>query len=128
MDITNQLKRLVWEKGQIVKGYNSDMYRKDPCGAWIVWDKYGVSDSMYGWEIDHIYPQARLEEQGFSEDLINDLRNLRPMQHQNNVSKSDDYPSYIGVVTSEGKKNINTEVSLTVNEATRTLLSQLYKH
>ncbi|MBO4654839.1 MAG: DUF1524 domain-containing protein [Bacteroidales bacterium] len=128
MEVTNQLKKSVWAKGQIVEGFNPDMYRKDPCGAWIVWDKYGVSDSLYGWVIDHIYPRARLEEQVFSEDLINDLRNLRPMQHQNNASKSDDYPSYIGVVTSEGKKNIYKEVPLTVNEATRTLLSQMYKH
>lgn len=128
MELTNQLKRSVWEKGQKVDGFNPDMYRKDPCGAWIVWDKYGVSDSMYGWEIDHIYPQKRLEEQGFGEEMIHDLRNLRPMQHQNNASKSDDYPSYIAVVTSEGKKNVYKEASLTVNETTRTLLAQLYEH
>ena len=51
MDISNQLKRSVWEKGQIVDGLNPDMYRKDPCGAWIAWDKYGMQDNMYGWEI-----------------------------------------------------------------------------
>lgn len=63
------------------------MYRKDHCGAWIVWDKYGISDRIYGWEIDHIYPHARLEEQGFSTDLIDDIHYLlRPMQHQNNSS------------------------------------------
>lgn len=127
MDITNQLKRLVWEKGQIVRGYNSDMYRKDPCGAWIAWDKYGVNDSIYGWEIDHIYPQSRLEEQNCSVELIDDLTNLRPMQHQNNASKSDDYPSYIAVVTSEGRKNIYKQFPLTVNEAIRNQLAQLFK-
>lgn len=127
MDITNQLKRLVWEKGQIVKGYNSDMYRKDPCGAWIAWDKYGVNDSIYGWEIDHIYPQSRLEKQNLSTELIDDLKNLRPMQHQNNASKSDDYPSYIAVVTSEGRKNIYKQFPLTVNETIRNQLAQLFK-
>lgn len=127
MEVTNQLKRSVWEKGQKVKGYDSDMFRKDPCGAWIVWDKYGVQDSMYGWEIDHIYPQSLLEAQGFSAEQIDDIRNLRPMQHQNNASKSDDYPSYIAVVTSEGKQNIYKEASLTVNETTRILLIQFYK-
>lgn len=127
MDITNQLKRSVWEKGQKVSGFNPDMYRKDPCGAWIVWDKYGIQDNLYGWEIDHIYPQFRLEELGFSAEQIDDLRNLRPMQHQNNASKSNDYPSYVAVVTSEGNKNIFKEFSLTVNETLRTLLAQLYK-
>lgn len=127
MDVMNQLKRSVWEKGQKVSGFNPDMYRKDPCGAWIVWDKYGIRDNLYGWEIDHIYPQSRLEELGFSMELIDDLRNLRPMQHQNNASKSNDYPSYVAVVTSEGNKNIYKEFSLTVNETTRTLLAQLYK-
>ena len=127
MDVMNQLKRSVWEKGQKVSGFNPDMYRKDPCGAWIVWDKYGIRDNLYGWEIDHIYPQSRLEELGFSMERIDDLRNLRPMQHQNNASKSNDYPSYVAVVTSEGNKNIYKEFSLTVNETTRTLLAQLYK-
>ena len=45
MEITNQLKQKVWEKGQIVDGFNPDMYRKDPCGAWIAWDKYGIRDN-----------------------------------------------------------------------------------
>jgi len=117
----------VWENGQKVDGFNPDMYRKDPCGAWIVWDKYGVRDSIYGWEIDHIFPQAILQERGISAALIDDLRNLRPIQHENNASKSDDYPSYTAVVTSDDKKNIYKEASLTVNEATRNLLAQLYK-
>ena len=83
---------------------------------------------MYGWEIDHIYPQLLLEAQGFGAEQIDDLRNLRPMQHQNKASKSDDYPSYIAVVTSDGKKNVYKEASLTVNETTRSLLAQLYEH
>ena len=127
MEITNQLKRQVWEKGQKVEGFNPDMYRKDPCGAWIVWDKFGALDNLYGWEIDHIFPQATLEKKGFSAILINDLKNLRPMQHDNNASKSDDYPSYTAVVTSDGSKNIQKDISLTVNEVTRTILAQLYK-
>lgn len=127
-DMDNEhLKKNVWQKGQVVDGFNPDLYRKDPCGAWIVWDKYGVQDSIYGWEIDHIYPKSRLEEQGFSADLIDDLRNLRPMQHNNNESKSDDYPSYTAVVTSEGNKNIYKEAGLTVNEVTRNQLADLFK-
>ena len=127
MDISNQLKRSVWEKGQIVDGLNPDMYRKDPCGAWIAWDKSGVQDNMYGWEIDHIFPKSKLEDMGISASLIDDLRNLRPMQHENNASKSVDYPSYVAVVTAKGNKNFRKEVSLTVNEETRAVLAQLYK-
>lgn len=126
MNITNELKRSVWEKAQIVDGFNSDMYRKDPCGAWIAWDKYGVQDSVYGWEVDHIYPQSLLEERGFDEDAINDIRNLRPMQHENNASKSDDYPSYTAVITSEGNKNVYKEMNLTVNKVIRDLLNQIF--
>lgn len=127
MEITNQLKLRVWKKGQIVDGFNSDMYRKDPCGAWIAWDKYGIQDNIYGWEIDHIFPKSKLEDMGFNISLIDDLRNLRPMQHENNVSKSIDYPSYVAVVTAEGNKNIHKETPLTVNEETRAILAQLYK-
>ena len=120
------LKRNVWEKGQVVDGFNPDLYRKDPCGAWIVWDKFGIQDNIYGWEIDHIYPKSRLKERGFKEDAISDIRNLRPMQHQNNASKGDDYPSYTAIITSEGNKNIEKERNLTVNPATREIIEQLY--
>lgn len=125
MDIEN-IKKSVWQKGQAVEGFNPDLYRKDPCGAWIVWDKYGVQDSIYGWEIDHIYPKSKLEARGFRAEQIDDLRNLRPMQHSNNANKGDDYPSYMCAVTSEGNKNINYDGSLTVNEATRNVLAELY--
>ena len=109
------IKKSVWQKGQIVEGFNPDLYRKDPCGAWIVWDKYGVQDSIYGWEIDHVYPRAKLEARGFSANLIDDLRNLRPMQHSNKASKGDDYPSYMCAVTAEGNKNKYYDGPLTVN-------------
>ena len=122
------LKRNVWEKGQVVNGFNPDLYRKDPCGAWIVWDKFGIQDNIYGWEIDHIYQKSRLKERGFKEDAISDIRNLRPMQHQNNASKGDDYPSYTAIITSEGNKNIEKERNLTVNPATREIIEQLYFH
>jgi hypothetical protein len=50
LELTNQLKQAVWGKGQEVKGFNSDMYRKNPCGAWIAWDKYG-QDNIFGCRI-----------------------------------------------------------------------------
>ena len=102
------------------------MFRKDACGAWIVWDKFGVQDNLFGWKIDHVCPKSRLQQRGFSDEEIDDLRNLRSMQHQNNVSKADDYPSYTGVVTAEGHKNVYKEQNLTVNSILRKILSELY--
>ena len=119
---TDELINKIWEKGRKDPKYNPDFVRKDACGAWIVWDKYGAQDNMYGWEIDHIWPETLLKLQGVSQELIDDIANLRPLQHQNNAAKGDDYPSYTAVVTAEGNKNIHKEQSLVVNEKVRTLL------
>lgn len=127
MIITEALKKSVWEKGRIVEGFNSDMYRKDACGAWMVWDKYGITDNMYGWQIDHIYPVNRLKRMDVSDEEIWDLKNLRPLQHQNNASKADDYPSYTSVVTAEGNRNIHKEANLVVNVKIRELLREFYQ-
>ena len=53
-------------------------WRKDDCDAWIGRIEYGNRASQYGWEIDHINPHGD-----------NGLANLRPLQWQNNVDKSD---------------------------------------
>lgn len=68
----------VWEKGQIVQNNDPNVYRKDECKAWIKRDQYGNRNSDFGWEIDHISPGGP-----------DDLSNLRPLQWQNNVDKSD---------------------------------------
>lgn len=116
MFYTEELKRKVWEKGRIVNNYNPQMFRKDACGAWIMWDKYGDRDSIYGWEIDHILPQNL----GGPDILVN----LRPLQYQNNISKGIDYPSYTAVVTAEGNKNVEVIRHLVVNEDVRRSLKQ----
>jgi hypothetical protein len=46
----------VWEKGEIVDGYDPIKVRKDQCKAWIERSAYGNRSSDYGWEIDHISP------------------------------------------------------------------------
>lgn len=109
---------LVWDKATKVEHYDSDMYRKDACGAWIRRDMYGRQDSPLGWEIDHIYPQAL----GGDEHLDN----LRALQHQNNASKGDDYPSYEAVVVAQGNENVEQRQSFVVNAAKRSILSQIY--
>ena len=108
----------VWNSAKIEAGYNPDRFRKDACGAWIIRNQYGRSDTIYGWEIDHIYPQAL----GGKDDLFN----LRAMQWENNRSKGDDYPVYKAVVRAEGNKNVYEDSQFTVNQDKQQLLSNKY--
>lgn len=118
MSFSDDMIKSVWLKARVVKGYDENLFRKDACGAWIMCDKYG-KDHVFGWEIDHIFPRER-----GGTDI---LENLRPLQHQNNASKADDYPSYTAVVTSEGDANIYQEKNLTVNSKEREVLGKIYK-
>ena len=80
-DFTHSTLSSIWFKAQPVVGYDSNTWRKDACGAWILWSAYGNRDSKYGWEVDHVTPVVR----GGS-DL---LSNLRPLHWQNNCRKAD---------------------------------------
>jgi len=82
----------VWEKGKPVLNNNPVEWRKDDCGAWIGRKYHGNRDSQYGWEIDHINPNGG--------DGIN---NLRPLQWENNLSKSDG--KLVCVITADRKEN-----------------------
>ena len=93
MSFSEDVIRSVWDKGLTVLGYDSGNWRKDACGAWISWAKYGNRDSLYGWEIDHINPHGG-----------DDISNLRPLQWENNVAKGEGRGSC--VVTSSGNKNV----------------------
>ncbi len=70
----------VRNKWYIVPWANPNIFRKDDCGAWIRFDKYWDRDSENWWEIDHIVPVSHW----WSDSLYN----LRPLQRQNNLSKS----------------------------------------
>lgn len=117
-EFTQDIIDKVWNKGSIVDGYDASLFRKDSCGAWIVKGKYGDTNSPFGWEIDHVYPQAK----GGDDNLLN----LRPMQWENNRSKNDDYPNYDTKVCADGSRNINKEGHFVVNEVLRQKLSRLY--
>ena len=78
MSFTNDTVQKVWEKGRKVENNDPNVWRIDECGAWIQRTQYGNRNSQYGWEIDHISPGG-----------ADTLSNLRPLQWQNNVDKSD---------------------------------------
>lgn len=108
----------VWEKGRIVAGYDSAIIRKDPCGAWIMRNDYGNTNSKFGWEIDHIYPESL----GGDDNLLN----LRPMHWENNKSKGDDYPVYQVAVQSDGADNITINTQYSINKDIQSKIRQLY--
>ena len=108
----------VWASATQVDGFDPARFRKDACGAWVLRSHYGQRDSIYGWEIDHIYPQTLGGD--------DNLENLRVMQWENNLSKGDDYPSYKAAVQSEGNKNVHVENQFTVNKERQQILKQLY--
>jgi hypothetical protein len=93
MSPTEEEIQQVWEKGRIVDNYDKNKYRKDQCSAWIIREKYGDRNSVFGWEIDHIDP-----------DGGEDISNKRPLQWKNNVAKGEgrlECP-----VTSDGNTNV----------------------
>lgn len=119
LDLTDESTiQFVWEKGITVKDFDPNLVRKDACGAWIVRNAYGNKNNVYGWEIDHVYP--------ISLGGDDDEKNLRPMQWENNKSKSNDYPSYVAAIQAEGNGNIQKNVQYTINEDLQKELSALY--
>jgi len=102
MIYTEQIIEAVWEKAQMIPGYNPDIWRKDFADAWINRNAYGTT-GLYGWEIDHRMPQAK----GGSDAL----QNLYPCQWENNRTKGDDYPKFKTKITSEGNHNVGREQS-----------------
>ncbi len=80
MGFAEEIVQEVWEKASRAEGNDPNVWRKDQCQAWIGRAHYGDRNSQYGWEIDHIRPQA--------EGGGDELSNLRPLQWQNNAEKA----------------------------------------
>ena len=77
--------RVVWQKATVVLGYDSAVFRKDSCGAWIKFSDYGTTGD-HGWEVDHVQPVAK----GGGDALSN----LQPLHWKNNRHKGDSYPGW----------------------------------
>ncbi|HVG34540.1 MAG TPA: HNH endonuclease domain-containing protein [Pyrinomonadaceae bacterium] len=79
-------KLMVWQKGTPIDDFDASVWRRDMCGNVMRYSDHGDTNSAYGWEIDHIYPQAR----GGSDALTN----LQPLYWENNRKKGDTSPWY----------------------------------
>ena len=73
----------VWDRGHRVQGKDPELYRRDDEGNVIYKPSYG-KDSPMGWQVDHIKPVDR--------DGSDNLRNLRPLQTDENREKGSKYP------------------------------------
>ena len=96
MSYTNDELIDIWEKGHVIQKYDKTKFRRDECGAWMIFAEYGNRASKYGWEVDHINPKGEKK-----------ISNLRPLQWENNLAKSDDKLKC--VVIAQGIKNVNVK-------------------
>ena len=126
MEITEEKKLEVWNKGIVVENYDGSKYRHDACGAWIRYADYGDRESPFGWEIDHIYPAALLAKRGFAQEKIDDIINLRPLNWRNNVSKAHSYPSYLAAVKAVDDRNKLIETPLDINSSVQSDIKEFY--
>ena len=128
MNLSEKEKDRIFRKARKIEGLDADEWRMDACDAIIHRSSYGRGDDFFGWEVDHIVPQSLLEENGVPQNLIDDFRNLRPLNWRNNVSKGNDYPSYKVEIQSEdgGESNVIRSRRRTVNQAKQKELRELY--
>ena len=72
----------VWDKATPIRGKNPEAWRKDPEGNVIRYGSYGTQGE-YGWEIDHKKPRSK--------GGTDNIRNLQPLQWEENRAKSNKY-------------------------------------
>jgi hypothetical protein len=53
MAFSKQTIQAVWENGRAALDQDANVWRTDPCGAWIRRDHYGSDHSEYGWKIEN---------------------------------------------------------------------------
>ena len=124
--ITDELKKRIWNKALKVEGYDPEKVRKDSCGAWIVYDRYNDKSSIFGWEIDHIYPLKGLLKRNTPEEIRDNILNLRPLNWLNNQSKSYDYPIFHAVVTAKDDHNVRGDYQFEIDKTLQNELDSLF--
>ena len=117
----------VWKKGRRVNGKDPNEYRLDAAGALMKRSHRGTDDD-YDWEIDHVFPKHRLEEELIPEEEWDNLDNLRPFNAKNNVKKSDDYPTYTRklVFDKSLNRNVESEKEKVVNEDVQRAINKCF--
>lgn len=77
-----------WEKARVAFLLDPKLWRVDRLGMLMYRNSYGDRSNVYGWEIDHHFPESK----GGSSNP----GNLEPMNWKNNAAKSDDFPFWFG--------------------------------
>lgn len=72
----------IWDKGQVIRGKDPDLYRKDKFGNVMYRHSYGKTSEM-GWNVDHSKPQSL--------GGTDHLNNLQPMNSRANSAKGNKY-------------------------------------
>ena len=62
------------------------------------------------------------------QSLIDNIKNLRPLNWKNNVSKGMDYPNYRANIKAEEDHNIDCEDEKIINEKTQKTIQELYQN
>lgn len=121
------LKGIAWQAACAITGYNASRIRQDACGALIAYADFNNHESMFGWEIDHIYPVFKLKQLGISEKLWDNPLNIRAFHWKNNRSKGSSYPMYTSAVIGYGDTNMEQQNVFWVSEPLQDSLRSLFK-
>lgn len=76
---SEEIKRIVWQKGSSLLNYDPNKLRRDRCGHLIQYSQFGNRYNIHGWEIDHIIPVVK-----GGTDAID---NLQPLYWKSNFEK-----------------------------------------
>lgn len=94
----------VWSKGEIIRDYNPQLYRKDYAGALMFRNSFRNNVTLnediksYSWTIVHQRP--------LSHGGSFDISNLQPMNNANAIAKGNNYPRWKTAITFNGKQNV----------------------
>ena len=83
MSYTKEQLDMIFAKGDVIRGKDPNLYRKDAYGNVIYRHSYGKESPM-GWEVDHSNPKAN--------GGTDCSRNLKPLQSSENSRKGATYP------------------------------------